>query len=351
MQGNYQTNKPQQIRKNQQENKKFPVQLSDYQILGKVGEGTYGKVYIAQHKRTKEKVALKKIKLQEDDEGVPSTSLREISILKEMNHPALVKLHDCFSKVGKDISKCVLVLVFEYVQHDLKEVQDMYGNNKMKFPKLYIKKIMHQMLKGIEYMHKNRIIHRDLKPQNILIDKQLNVKICDFGLARSFNIPVRTYTHEVVTLWYRAPEILLGSTKYSTPVDIWSLGCIFAELMLGYALFPGDCELDELVKIFQILGMPKKNSFLESLPYFPRPNNGNDSWKWETDKLAYTVRHFGDPFAIDLLQKMLVYDPSQRITASEAVKHPYFTVNTNSNFGKNLPMVSSSTSITQQIKK
>eukprot|EP01018_Ginkgo_biloba_P020448 Gb_39785 [translate_table: standard] len=130
---------------------------------------------------------------------------------------------------------------------------------------------LYQILRGIAYCHSHRVLHRDLKPQNLLIDRQSNaLKLADFGLARAFGIPVRTFTHEVVTLWYRAPEILLGSRHYSTPVDVWSVGCIFAEMVNQRPLFPGDSEIDELFKIFRVLGTPNEETWpgVTSLPDF-----------------------------------------------------------------------------------
>jgi cyclin-dependent kinase 2 len=171
--------------------------------------------------------------LEQEEEGVPSTAIREISLLKELNHDNIVCLEDVVHEDRK------LYLVFEFLDVDLKKHMDSY-------PQLYqdpavVKRFLYQMLQGIQYCHSHRILHRDMKPQNLLIDRATNtMKLADFGLARAFGIPVRQYTHEVITLWYRAPEILLGSKHYSTPVDLWSIGCIFAEMANQKPLFPGD---------------------------------------------------------------------------------------------------------------
>jgi len=165
------------------------------------------------------------------------------------------------------------------------------------------------------------VLHRDLKPQNLLIDRQTNnLKLADFGLARAFGIPVRTYTHEVVTLWYRAPEILLGAKHYSTPVDIWSIGCIFCEMINQRPLFPGDSEIDELFKIFQKLGTPTEDTWpgVTTLPDYKSTFPQWNRVEWE--KVAPTLCAPG----IDLLAQMLVYEPSKRVSARVALSHPFF---------------------------
>ena len=196
--------------------------LGKYQKLDKLGEGTYGVVYKARDIKTHEIVALKKIRLENEDEGIPSTAIREISLLKETNHPNIVRLKEVVHEDHK------LTLVFDYLEYDLKKYMDHIGSS---LPTQTVKSFLYQMLLGIVYCHSHRIIHRDLKPQNLLIDTSGCVKLADFGLARAFSIPIHTLTHEVVTLWYRAPEILLGQKEYSLPVDIWSIGCIFAEMV------------------------------------------------------------------------------------------------------------------------
>ena len=177
------------------------------------------------------------------------------------------------------------------------------------------------MLRGLAFCHSRRVLHRDLKPQNLLIDREGNLKIADFGLARTFGIPVRTYTHEVVTLWYRAPEILLGTKHYGCAIDVWSVGCIFAEMVLQHAFFAGDCEIDQLFKIFRILGTPNKESWpdVESLPDF-KPTFP----KWQPSDLGKCFRDKLESSGIDLLQRMLTYDPARRITVRDALRHPYF---------------------------
>ncbi|CAK9228550.1 unnamed protein product [Sphagnum troendelagicum] len=284
-----------------------------YEKVEKIGEGTYGVVYRARDRVTNETVALKKIRLEQEDEGVPSTAIREISLLKEMQHSNIVRLQDVVHSERR------LYLVFEYLDLDLKKHMDTCPDL-AKDPRL-IKTYLYQILRGVAYCHSHRVLHRDLKPQNLLIDRRTNaLKLADFGLARAFGIPVRTFTHEVVTLWYRAPEILLGSRHYSTPVDVWSVGCIFAEMVNQRPLFPGDSEIDELFKIFRTLGTPNEETWpgVTSLPDFKSAFP-----KWPPKNLASIVPGL-EPAGVDLLSKMLMLEPSQRVTARNALEHEYF---------------------------
>ena len=189
--------------------------LDKYTKIDKVGEGTYGVVYKCQNKQTGQYVALKKIRLENEEEGIPSTAIREISILKQMNHMGIVKLIETINGEKK------LYLIFEFLDYDLKKFLDAKG---APLPMNLVKSYLYQITAALRYCHSKRILHRDLKPQNLLIDKNGIIKLADFGLARAFGVPIKTLTHEVLTLWYRAPEILLGQKEYSTPVDIWSLG-------------------------------------------------------------------------------------------------------------------------------
>uniref|UniRef100_A0A0E0NNV0 Protein kinase domain-containing protein n=4 Tax=Oryza TaxID=4527 RepID=A0A0E0NNV0_ORYRU len=287
--------------------------MEQYEKEEKIGEGTYGVVYRARDKVTNETIALKKIRLEQEDEGVPSTAIREISLLKEMHHGNIVRLHDVIHSEKR------IYLVFEYLDLDLKKFMDSCPEF-AKNPTL-IKSYLYQILRGVAYCHSHRVLHRDLKPQNLLIDRRTNaLKLADFGLARAFGIPVRTFTHEVVTLWYRAPEILLGSRQYSTPVDMWSVGCIFAEMVNQKPLFPGDSEIDELFKIFRVLGTPNEQSWpgVSSLPDYKSAFP-----KWQAQDLATIVPTL-DPAGLDLLSKMLRYEPNKRITARQALEHEYF---------------------------
>eukprot|EP00916_Digyalum_oweni_P011069 GHVL01018401.1.p1 GENE.GHVL01018401.1~~GHVL01018401.1.p1 ORF type:complete len:226 (+),score=23.18 GHVL01018401.1:24-701(+) len=215
-----------------------------YERLEAIGEGTYGKVYKAKDRKNGQFVALKKMKLDQDDEGVPSTAIREAALLQELNHQSIVKLVDIIC------SRDYLYLVFEFLKSDLKQYMRSFGYSTPLAPEM-VRSIMFQILNGVAFCHSHRFFHRDLKPQNMLIDEDGIVKLADFGLARAFSVPLRTFTHEVVTLWYRAPEILLGCRNYALPVDIWSAGCVFYEMSTGVPLAPGDSEIDTLYKLFR----------------------------------------------------------------------------------------------------
>jgi serine/threonine protein kinase len=182
-----------------------------------------------------------------------------------------------------------------------------------------------QIISGIAFCHEKRILHRDLKPQNLLLDRHHNLKLADFGLARAFSVPLRQYTHEVVTLWYRAPEVLLGCKNYSTPVDSWSIGCIFAEMVKLQPLFPGDSEIDELFRIFRTCGTPTESSwpgvtwlenFKKEFPMWPKVSL--------RPILVSDVRHPGiDDNGIDLIEQLLTYEPSSRISSNDALAHVF----------------------------
>lgn len=289
---------------------------SQYEMVDKVllGEGTYGKVYKARSVRTGEWVAMKQMKPDAQEEGMPPTAIREIAIIKELSHINIVKLLDVFCKPNK------LVLVFEFLENDLKKYMKSLNG---RLTPAVVKNLTYQLIKGVEFCHANRIIHRDLKPQNLLIDNRLRLKIADFGLARAFTVPVPKYTHEVVTVWYRPPEILLGCTLYSVPVDLWSIGCVLGEMATGSPLFAGDSEIDTIFKVFQKLGTPNESiwpgvsELPDFKPTFPKwPAKG-----WAS--IRNTAQQVG-PDGIQLLERLMAYDPRKRLSARKALNHPYF---------------------------
>ena len=208
----------------------------------KIREGTYRVMYKAKNKLTGKVVALKRIRLDTERQRVYPVAIWEISRLKEFNHPNIVKLLDVIHTENK------LYLVFEFLHEDLKKFMDASVLTGIPLP--LIKSYFFQLHQGLAFCHSHRVLHRDLKPQNLLINADGSVKLAVFRLARAFGVPVRTYTDEVVTLWYWALEILLGCKYYSIAVDIWSLSCIFAEMVTHWALFPGDSEINQLFWIF-----------------------------------------------------------------------------------------------------
>eukprot|EP00440_Ansanella_granifera_P055647 gb/GFBE01060315.1/.p1 GENE.gb/GFBE01060315.1/~~gb/GFBE01060315.1/.p1 ORF type:complete len:323 (+),score=71.63 gb/GFBE01060315.1/:1-969(+) len=286
-----------------------------YKMLEKIGEGTYGTVYKASCRQTGERVAIKKIRILYEDDGVPSTALREITLLKELNHTNVVQLKDVYS------SRASLHLVFECLDMDLRVYLKRHGALQGSL----LRSSAFQCFRGIEFCHGRRVLHRDLKPQNVLIDvKSMRLVLADFGLARAFNVPLKVYTHEVVTLWYRAPEILLGQEKYGLSTDIWSLGCIAAEMATAQALFTGDSEIDTIFKIFRILGTPDDNVW----PGVSQLRDFKNSFpKWKDTDFAEVRQAAGPRFGedgVDLIRQCLKYNLAERPGARALLRHPFF---------------------------
>ncbi|KAF2476319.1 Pkinase-domain-containing protein [Lindgomyces ingoldianus] len=291
------------------DNRRHP---SSFQQLEKLGEGTYATVFKGRNRQTGELVALKEIHL-DSEEGTPSTAIREISLMKELKHENIVLLHDVIHTENK------LMLVFEFMDRDLKRYMDSRGDRGALDPPT-IKSFMYQLLRGIAFCHDNRVLHRDLKPQNLLINTRGQLKLADFGLARAFGIPVNTFSNEVVTLWYRAPDVLLGSRTYSTSIDIWSAGCIMAEMYTGRPLFPGTTNEDQLQKIFRLMGTPSERSW-PGISQFPE-YKGNFH-VFATQDLRLILPQI-DQLGINLLGQMLQLRPEMRISAQQALLHPWF---------------------------
>lgn len=289
--------------------------MQKYEKLEKIGEGTYGTVFKGKNRDSLEIVALKRVRLDEDDEGVPSSALREICLLKELKHKNIVRLYDVLHSDKK------LTLVFEHCDQDLKKYFDsLNGDIEMDV----VKSFMYQLLRGLAFCHSHNVLHRDLKPQNLLINKNGELKLADFGLARAFGIPVKCYSAEVVTLWYRPPDVLFGAKLYTTSIDMWSAGCIFAELAnAGRPLFPGADVPDQLKRIFKLLGTPTEDNWpgvSQLADYKPFPMyHVTTSWSQIVPRLNTKGR--------DLLQKLLVCRPTMRISAEHAMAHPYFSEN------------------------
>jgi len=302
---------------------------SRFSMLEKIGEGTYGTVYKAMCLSTGERVAIKKIKILYEEDGVPSTALREISLLKELNHVNVIRLDNVYS------SKWSLFLVFECLDMDLRVYLKRYGP----FMDAPLRSGVFQCFRGIEFCHGHRILHRDLKPQNVLIDvNTMRLVLADFGLARNFSVPLKAYTHEVVTLWYRAPEVLLGQQRYATPMDIWSLGCILAEMATGQALFPGDSEIDTIFRIFRLLGTPTDDvwpgvtTLKDYKQRFPRWQDSGladvraqaiDAARKAGCGSSGTCGSLGED-GLELLGQCLKYNMVDRPSAKAALSHRFF---------------------------
>ncbi|KIY67507.1 Pkinase-domain-containing protein [Cylindrobasidium torrendii FP15055 ss-10] len=286
----------------------------NYIQLEKLGEGTYATVFKGRSRTTNEIVALKEIHL-DAEEGTPSTAIREISLMKELKHVNILRLHDVIHTETK------LVLIFEFCESDLKKYMDKHGERGALPPDL-VKSFMYQLLKGTAFCHENQVLHRDLKPQNLLINRKGELKLGDFGLARAFGVPVNTFSNEVVTLWYRAPDVLLGSRTYSTSIDVWSCGCIFAEMITGVPLFRGRDNQDQLLHIMRVIGTPSDAQLKAMAKDTPEVLNKSFP-KYPRIPLSQVVPK-ATPQAIDLLERLLKFDPNERLSASDALNHPYF---------------------------
>ncbi|KAL2332681.1 hypothetical protein Fmac_013894 [Flemingia macrophylla] len=295
--------------------------VDEFERLNKIDEGTYGVVFRAKDKNTGEVLALKKVKMEKEKEGFPLTSLREINILLSFHHPSIVDVKEVV--VGSNLDS--IFMVMEYMEHDLKGLMEAM---KQPFSQSEVKCLMLQLLEGVKYLHDNWVLHRDLKTSNLLLNNRGELKICDFGLARQYGSPLKPYTHLVVTLWYRAPELLLGTKQYSTAIDMWSLGCIMAELLSKEPLFNGKTELDQIDKIFRILGTPNE-AIWPGFSGLPRVKVKFVKNQYNLLRKKFPATSFaGSPVlsdsGFDLLNKLLTYDPEKRITAEEALNHDWF---------------------------
>lgn len=279
-----------------------------------LGKGSYATVFKGYSLILNTTVALKEIKLEEE-EGAPFTAIREASLLKGLKHANIVTLHDIVH------TKNSLTFVFEYLETDLGQYLELHKGGLHPYN---IKLFLFQLLRGLAYCHNRQILHRDLKPQNLLIGELGQLKLADFGLARARSVPSKTFSDEVVTLWYRPPELLLGSTDYSSHIDIWGVGCILIEMISGQAVFPGMADIyNQLERIWQLLGTPNDDSWpnVTSLPHYNLSKFG--IYKFKNISQWYSKLHqtsYLDNLADSLLQTY----PRKRITANNALKHHYF---------------------------
>ncbi|XP_015373946.1 PREDICTED: cyclin-dependent kinase 14 isoform X1 [Diuraphis noxia] len=287
-----------------------------YIKLDPLGEGSYATVFKGYSNLTNQVVALKEIRLQEE-EGAPFTAIREASLLKELKHNNVVTLHDIVH------TRETLTFVFEYVHTDLSQYMERHSGG---LDYSNVRLFMFQLFRGLAYIHQRRVLHRDVKPQNLLISEIGELKLADFGLARAKSVPSHTYSHEVVTLWYRPPDVLLGSTDYSTSLDMWGVGCIFIEMITGVPTFPGVRDTyDQLDKIFKILGTPTEEHW-EGCTHLKGYKEGRGKiFMYPHQKLGHVFPRLydiaeGENLATSLLQ----LNPDLRINAPSGLRHKYF---------------------------
>lgn len=307
--------------------------------LSKVGSGTYGDVFRATSKDTGLVVALKKIKMTQDQEtdGFPITALREIKLLKQLKHKNVVDLMEIVMNSPSEANrgKGSIYMVFEFMDYDLTGLMEEYKRQNRRFSPAQVKGYMKQLLEGIFYVHSNSVLHRDIKCANLLINSRGELKLGDFGLARKFDKEkLENFTNKCITLWYRPPELLLGATRYSVAVDMWSIGCVFYELLTTKPLLAGKDEPHQLDLVCKLCGTPTEAVWpgVSKLPFYERMLGQPKRPPYArslTRQLGPEVR---DPMALSLLDMLLTLDPSPkspngpptRIRASEALDHDYF---------------------------
>eukprot|EP01134_Creolimax_fragrantissima_P007413 CFRG7413T1 len=307
---------------------------NSYSILGKIGEGMYGSVYRAQAKQNPaEIVALKKIRTRISTEGFPLTSIREIKLLRHMTHPNVMRLIDIVTEQQNN----EVLMVLEYVHHDLAGLLE---TGRIKFSESQAWYLMRQLLLGLQYCHNNNIMHRDLKASNLLLTPKGELKIADFGLGRNFQESKLLYTNNVVTIWYRPPELLLGEESYGPEIDMWSAGCIFGELLLGKAIFQGrgdqeSMEINQLDVIMKVCGTPDITNWptCPALKWYDRLVNLQNKYP---RRLRETFEKLPKP-VIEMLDHLLVLDPARRWTSSKALEMPYLVSLNNKFIQKGLP--------------
>ncbi|KAK4483906.1 hypothetical protein RD792_011115 [Penstemon davidsonii] len=294
-----------------------PRSADSYEKLCKIGQGTYSSVYRARDLKTDQIVAMKKVRFVNMDPESVRFMAREICILRKLDHPNVMKLE---ALVTSRISGS-LYLVFEYMEHDL---AGLLASPKVKFTESQIKCYMKQMFLGLEHCHSRGILHRDIKGSNLLVDNKGVLKIGDFGLATSFE-PEQTQplTSRVVTLWYRPPELLLGATEYGVAIDMWSAGCIVAELFAGKPIMPGRTEVEQMHKIFKLCGSPTEDFWRKTVLPHATSFKSQNIYK---RRVSDTFKDFPSS-ALALVEKLLSIDPDERGTASSALESQFFTSN------------------------
>lgn len=287
--------------------------MINYTRLEKLSEGSFERVYKARDTKNDKLVMIKELRIDLDNDGIPAKIIREVSLLKELKHPNIIDLQDV------DIELPHLFLVFEFVPMNLSEYIRSLDDKPM--PSETVKSLLYQILLAVLFCHCRRVLLQDLRPENLLIDPGTGIlKIGDFSLGRTMSSSIIQFPPEVETLWYRAPEILLGAQNYSFSVDLWAVGCIFAELVKLKPLFTGDSEIDQLFCMFYILTTPDEETWpgITSIPNFLLTFP-----KWTKNILKTIIKDL-DIEGFNLLEGLLKYNPNARLGATDAIKHPYF---------------------------
>jgi len=291
--------------------------MENYEVIKALGQGTWGVVKLAKQKGTGRLVALKTIKSERPEEGINFTAVREIKLLREFKHENVIELVDVFTT--RDMAVC---LVYEVADTDLDKI---LKNRAISISLADTKQHVMTILQAVSACHERWILHRDLKPDNCLFLTDGTMKLADFGLARMYGTPKTRLSPQAITLWYKPPELLLGSSEYSSAADIWSVGCIFAELLLRRPFLQGNqTDISQLDTIFQVFGTPTDTNWPDhgALPLCTR------GLEWDN---CPPMHQFDEIFVaapqdcISLLRSMLVLDPNKRFTASQCLSHPYFT--------------------------
>ncbi|XP_061432160.1 cyclin-dependent kinase-like 1 [Lethenteron reissneri] len=291
---------------------KPPSTMDKYEKLAKIGEGSYGVVFKCRARDTGHVVAIKKFVESEEDPLIKKIALREIRMLKQLKHPNLVNLLEVFRKKRR------LHLVFEYCDHTVLNELDKHPHG---VPEPQVKNILFQTLQAVGFCHQHNCIHRDVKPENILVTKQGIIKLCDFGFARMLTGPGDEYTDYVATRWYRAPELLVGDTQYGPAVDVWALGCVFAELLAGEPLWPGRSDVDQLHLIRTTQGdlIPRHQQIFSSNQFF----SGLSIPEPETREPLDSRFPCASPAALSFMRGCLEMDPADRAACDGLLGHPY----------------------------
>jgi len=321
--------------KRQQLSIQAPAVMRDVDVFEKkqkVGEGTYGSVFVARDKKSNEIVALKRINTKQEENGFPITALREVKILKALHHPNIVNLKEIVtSKEQGELPKDVF-MVFEYMEYDLTGILE---TQEIKLTQDHVKSWSQQLLSGCHYMHTNKVIHRDLKASNLLVNRKGELKIADWGLARSWNSEMKRLTNKVITLWYRPPELLLGCVEYTTKIDMWSVGCIIAEMFRRSGFLKGSTEPTQLDLIFRTCGHPTKEQWpdIEKQCALWKKFQPGPADQVFPNRLAEALRSnlphpkWMTDEAVKLISKLMEMNPDRRWSALEALDAEYFFEN------------------------